>query len=298
MGGSTTDQTLVVNGRSADGAASAGNTIEVFANDTGNFLGATTVKADSSWSLNLTGTRLADGGSKYSFYARESDGSGNLSAWSNKAAVTINSVNGSVENWADFGATTSAQGSNVVANGTLQTTDGLVNVKATFGYGYVQADSAVASGLQGLFPGGKADGTEDTMLTIYPGYSATIAFDKVVSNPNLLLSSIYGPVTITATRADGTTFNPALSFVDNTPDNYPALTNIAGNVVMGASNAQGVIELADDIKSITIASNDSGYWGYYQIAQKTVTGGTVLPADGGFIVHGAAPATIDPTLKH
>ncbi|WP_396268587.1 Ig-like domain-containing protein [Ideonella sp.] len=291
LGASTTDQTLVVNGRSADGAASAGNTIEVFSNGTGNFLGATTVKADGSWSLDLTGTRLADGGSKYSFYARESDGSGNVSAWSNKAAVTINSVNGSVENWANFGATSSAQGSNVVANGTLQTTDGLVNVKATLGYGYVQADSAVASGLQGLFPGGKADGTEDTMLGIYPGYSATIAFDKVVSNPNLLLSSIYGPVTITATRADGTTFNPALSFVDNTPDNYPALTNIAGNVVTGAGNAQGVIELAGDIKSITIASNNSGYWGYYQIAQKTVTGGTVLPADDGSIVPGAAPAT-------
>ena len=290
LGGSTTDQTVVVNGRSSDGAASAGNTIEVFANGTGNFLGATTVKADGSWSLDLTGTRLADGGSKYNFYARESDGSGNVSAWSNKAALTVNTVNGGVENWANFGDASTGANYNAVVTGTLQTTNGVVNVTATLGYGSAQANQAVASGLQGLFSGGVADGTEDTLLQVHPSYASTIAFDKVVTNPNLLLTSIYGSLTITATRADGSTFNPPITFVDNTPGNYPALQRIDGSTVTGASNAQGVIELVGDIKSITISAGNAGQYSYIQVAQKTISGGSVLSADDGSIVPGAAPA--------
>jgi len=291
LGASTTDQTLVVNGRSAEGAAGAGNTIEVFANGTRNVLGTTTVKADGSWSLDLTGTRLADGGSKYSFYAREADGAGNVSAWSNKAALTIHSADGTVENWTDFGVASTTAGYGAVVRGTLQTADGLVNVSATMGYGSAQANLTVASGLQGLFSGGVADGSERTLLQLHPSYSHTISFDKVVTNPNLLMTSVYGGLTITATRADGSTFSPTLSFVDNTPGDHPALSGINGNTVTGSANAQGVIELAGDIRSITISTGNGGYYSYVQVAQKAISGGLVLPADDGSIVPGAAPAT-------
>ncbi|MFD2451363.1 hypothetical protein [Ideonella paludis] len=98
LGGETGDQTLVINGRASGGAASAGHTIEVFANGINNPVGSAVVQADGSWSLDLTSTTLKDG--SYNFYARDRDGGD----WSNKASVNIDAPNGSVENWADWGS--------------------------------------------------------------------------------------------------------------------------------------------------------------------------------------------------
>jgi VCBS repeat-containing protein len=294
LGGETGDQTLVINGRASGGAASAGHTIEVFANGTSHPVGTAVVKADGTWSLDLSGTTLKDG--SYNFYARDMDGGD----WSNKATVNIEAPNGSVENWADWGqaigyTTTVNTYGGTQPKGSLQTTDGVVNVTSQVTndswFGVMPSNNQVAGNLQGLFPGGSADGREGTGLYVYNKGVLTLSFDKAITDPNLLFFGPDSTVTVRAWDANGQLFQPTLSLVANS--STAGLGAITNNSFVGQSG-QGVMEVQGQITKIEISQNaPSGNWEYYvQLGQKAARDGTSYGTDDGSIVPGT-PSLVD-----
>ncbi|MFI3138227.1 MAG: hypothetical protein QX197_15740, partial [Methylococcaceae bacterium] len=198
----------------------------------------------------------------------------------------------------NFGVATSWTGNGTgINNGTLQTSNGLVNITAkssdTYYNGVYNLSGYINPAYGNLFTGGATSGNEGHSLMVYNGATLTLTFDKAVTNPDLLLFGLYGTIAITARDAAGNTVNPSLSFVDNTSNStsYTPLGAISNNQLTGAgSNSEGVINLAGSYTSITLTQvSGANSWYGVQVAQKPATG-QAIAADNSSIVPGTSSA--------
>ncbi|MCX4026481.1 type I secretion C-terminal target domain-containing protein [Endozoicomonas sp. SM1973] len=134
-GETTSDNTLVFSG-----TAEANSSVEVFID--GVSIGTTSADGSGNWSVDHTGTTLADG--NYTITARATDAAGNVSALSSGLPVTIDTTNPTFNN-AVFSLTeNSASGTAVgTANGTDATTlsYSFSNDTQTSSDGYFQIDA-------------------------------------------------------------------------------------------------------------------------------------------------------------
>ena len=243
VGGETTDQTLVINGRAADGAASVGHTIEVFANGLSHPVGTAVVKADGTWSLDLTATPLRDG--DYNFYARDAEAQ---NTWSQAASLQVETPDVSRVAWENWGIAGSYNRLLPEAmTQTLSTSQGDIRMDVSANDVYIDITSKLVYAnepLSAFVPpasnGGASLVYAMKLIANSLGYSDRVSlnFDRPIENLDLLVTT-YGKTQVLAWDADGKPVIPQMvSLLDGD-------TRVQGSYLV----------------------NDSPYWGGYGVIQ-------------------------------
>jgi uncharacterized delta-60 repeat protein len=238
----TRDNTLFLGG-----TAEAFSSVEVFQN--GFSIGLATADASGNWSLNHTGTPLAD--ATYNFTARATDATGNVSPLSAGFAVTIDT------------AAPSAPVITAVLDDSASPTDRITRDNTLIMNGTAEANSTVEVLLNGVAIGTTltdASGKWSFNYTSTPladGVKAFTATATDVAGNTSVASAVFN-VTIDTVAPNAPSINALSNNTGNTADQITSDTTL---ILSGVAEANSTVKLfRDGVEVGTATANGVGNW--------------------------------------